>query len=193
MSSLSEAGRSDGCAHDAEPGAWQGRPLTPERFDGRPEPMNRHAPNSDSAGSPTPPSGAAPPSSPNRTPVPERGFTPTPSRLEYPAGERTVPEHHRLSPETSHPRTVGKYMTLGEVRVGRMGVVYRARDADLNRIVAMKMIKAGRFATPEEVVRFHYEAEAAGRVGGHGCRPGPAQGDRALRPSGGRGVSVRGD
>jgi hypothetical protein len=42
-----------------------------------------------------------------------------------------------------------------------MGVVYKARDTDLDRIVALKMIKGGLLATAEEVVRFHQEARAA--------------------------------
>jgi serine/threonine-protein kinase len=45
-----------------------------------------------------------------------------------------------------------------------MGVVYRARQVSLNRIVALKMIRNGQFAFPEEVQRFRLEAKAAANL-----------------------------
>ena len=50
---------------------------------------------------------------------------------------------------------------LGE---GGMGIVYKARQLSLNRPVALKMIKASRFPSADEVRRFQNEAEAVARL-----------------------------
>ncbi len=129
---------------------------------------------------------------------------------------RSVNDLSKFSREQRSIDSFKDYEQLEFVGGGGMGVVYRARQKNAKRIVALKMIRSGQFASTREMQRFWAEVEAAAQldhpnivplyeVGEHDGQPyfsmkyvdGPtlaaalAGGEWATRTNGMKGASVR--
>jgi WD40 repeat protein len=69
------------------------------------------------------------------------------------------------------PRKLGRFELLGKVGVGAFGTVYKARDPELGRIVAIKVPRMGGLASGEELDRFLREARSVARLRHPGIVP----------------------
>ena len=58
-------------------------------------------------------------------------------------------------------RVVSHYEVLAKLGEGGMGVLYKARDTRLDRLVALKVLRPDKVADPERRRRFVQEARAA--------------------------------
>jgi tetratricopeptide (TPR) repeat protein len=74
-------------------------------------------------------------------------------------------------PSGDRPDRVGRYVLLGEVARGGVGVVYRAHDEGVGRDIAVKLLQSRHRHSPDAVRRFEDEARITGRLQHPGVPP----------------------
>jgi eukaryotic-like serine/threonine-protein kinase len=84
----------------------------------------------------------------------------TPPTQDTPAGR---PKSRKQRGDQIGPDLPG-YVILEVIGRGGMGVVYKARQIGLDRLVALKMVLAGAHASPEELARFAIESQAVAQL-----------------------------
>ncbi len=127
--------------------------------------------------SPTPTRRETPPTQADDLAGPTPVLTPGPTDLDAPGSLLGAPERARLPAVRGTPsravidacvsdpaRRFGRYVLLGELGHGGMGLVYQGWDPAIGRIVAIKVLRADAAWNAEGIARFQREARAAGRL-----------------------------
>lgn len=71
---------------------------------------------------------------------------------------------HTLSSQIQQPEQIDRFVILDTLGRGGFGIVYKARDPRLSRIVAIKVPRAGYFSTEQDEMRFLREAQSAAHL-----------------------------
>jgi serine/threonine protein kinase/WD40 repeat protein len=90
-------------------------------------------------------------------------------RIDGPLVVGTRPDHRADEDQPEgrigdEPRVIGDYQILSELGRGGMGVVYKARQCSLNRLIALKMILSASHTDQEHLARFRFEAETIAKL-----------------------------
>ncbi len=93
---------------------------------------------------------------------PPRAVTHVDALDETPLATRSSGLDGAASPGAAPPATIGRYLVLGQLGAGAMGVVHTAYDPELDRKVAIKLLR-GR-ASPEASARLVREAQAMAKL-----------------------------
>ena len=87
------------------------------------------------------------------------------------SGETLIPDTPTAAPETAAPQTHGRYRDLGPLGTGGMGEVRRVHDPELNRVMAMKVLREELRSRPRSVARFISEAQTTAQLQHPGIVP----------------------
>jgi serine/threonine protein kinase len=110
-----------------------------------------------------------------KTPVPIEALTVRPTKAgpsAHPTGQAVSGSFSAIQKQETTSGAMKKdafpevpgFQIMGVLGKGGMGIVYKARQTKLNRLVALKMILSGELAGEQELARFRLEAEAVARL-----------------------------
>src|SRR5262249_17806595 len=92
------------------------------------------------------------------------GVEPVPAELLEAARSIHSEVRDQIGRPTEKLHRLGRFELLEELGIGSFGQVFRARDTELGRTVAIKLLRAGPLARREEVDRFACEARSAAQL-----------------------------